>query len=166
MRKQDEMENLRIENDRLRVDNAGLEEELKRLRCELGGQPGAFASNTFSPRVKRECMSRPITPADSMERSMSTDSTTSSPQSLPSLSYSTSSTPSNDFDSQSEHRPLFAEHLTFDPSTINPSDLKRTDVSRSAETCSLQWTSDTHKIMVVSPTPRRSHRLQTKLLDE
>ncbi|KAL9088423.1 MAG: hypothetical protein Q9159_003123 [Coniocarpon cinnabarinum] len=127
MRKQDEMENLRIENDRLRIDNSDLENEIRRLRDELGGRPGgAPTTSTFSPRIKSEMHSRPVTPADPIQRTFSTDSSSS----MPSLSYSsTSSTPSNDFE-DSEHRPSFADKLpSFDPSTINPSDLKQSDVS-------------------------------------
>ncbi|KAL9050193.1 MAG: hypothetical protein Q9162_006788 [Coniocarpon cinnabarinum] len=68
MRKQDEMENLRIENDRLRIDNSDLENEIRRLRDELGGRPGgAPTTSTFSPRIKSEMHSRPVTPADPIQ---------------------------------------------------------------------------------------------------
>lgn len=168
MRKQDEMENLRIENDRLRIDNTDLENEVQRLRDEIAGRPVAPPSHKFNPRIKSEHESRPITPPTQFDRSGSTDSTSTSPQSMPSLSYSSTSsyTTVSSEDHHDSNQPIFTDNLTaFDPSTVNPSDLKQTDVSRSAETCSLQWTSDSHKVSVMT-TPRRSQRLKVKVEDE
>ena len=159
MRKQDEMENLRIENDRLRIDNTDLENEIKRLREELASRPNASSNKVFNSSIKTEAGSRPMTPPNSHQQSMLHSENSSPPQSMPSLTYSPSE-PSLDLDAQQS---LFT-HIpaSLDPSTINPADLKCSDDSRSAATCSLQWTPDTSTISAGSLKTRRSRRIQSR----
>ena len=153
------MENLRRENERLKVDNQDLENEVFRLRDELAASHGvAPPTHRFNPSVKNEFDRRPMSPPESLERS-------TSPKSVPSLTHTSSPTaPSLDVDPQIEmQKPLFADNTTaFGHLTVDPTDLKHSDDSRSAVTCSLQWTSEMHQAIEVSPPLRRSQRVRVK----
>ena len=157
MRKQDEMENLRLENERLTVDKQHLENEIQRLRDELTNRPFVPPSTTFNPAVKNEFEHRPMTPPDSYQ-----DST--SPQPVPSLAYTSSPSGSSlDLDEHTAtQKPLFADNTAFGPFTVDPTNLKQSDDSRSAEACSQQWTLDSHQISAVSQPHRRSQRVRVR----
>ena len=136
MRKQDEMENLRRENDRLKVDNQDLEDELTRLRDELSSRGIAPATQPFRPSIKTE-LERPLTPPES-----SALDKLASPQSVPSLTHTSSpSAPSLDLDHNPDPaKSLFADaQNVFGPLPLDTPGLKPSDDSRSAETCSHPW---------------------------
>ena len=160
MRKQDEMENLRIENDRLKIDNTVLEDELQRLRDQLASRGIVPCTQSFNPAIKPD-YERPLTPPESSKL----DQSTTSPQSIPALTDSSSpSVPSEDWESKMDSsKPLFTESPAAFANLVDPADLKPSDDSRSAATCSLQWTSDTFQNSAASaPTPRRSKRSRTR----
>lgn len=144
MRKQDEMETLKIVNDRLLQDNSALEDEVTRLRDELNRYRSGNTSLTTN------FSRRPITPPYKAENANNNNATShNSP--MPSLTSHSPSDQSVDMDILTTPHPTESYLTPKFPLFVDTSHSKQPGVSHSAEMCSPQWTPGLFASMISTP---------------